>query len=72
MSQTINLWILLGHHDQTVSARCYCNRHRKGWRVAYKLINLLFWWQEDHCKASYLADVEFSNEIIRGCSNRPE
>lgn len=64
LSQTANLFLLFGHHDQTVSARCYLNRHRKGWGMAYRLINRIFFWQDDHCHESYLADVRFAKEIL--------
>ena len=64
-SQTINLWVLFGHHDMTVSARCYINRDRKGWKVAYKCINRIFFWQKDHCYESFLNDVKFTEEVQR-------
>lgn len=41
-----------GHPDETLSAAAH-RQHldgRSGWR---NLINALFWWQEDHCKAAY-------------------
>jgi hypothetical protein len=64
MSQTVNLFLLLGHHDQTVSARCYINRHNKGWRLAYHSINAAFFWQDDHCKISFEQDVKFALEVL--------
>jgi hypothetical protein len=63
-SQTANLFLLFGHHDQTISARCYCNRHRKGWRVVYKLVNKVFFWQDDHCRISHEQDIAFAKEIL--------
>jgi hypothetical protein len=63
-SQTVNVWLLLGHHDQTVSARCYINRYRKGWKLAYKAINALFFWQENHCKASFEQDIAYALEVL--------
>ena len=62
-SQTVNVWLLFGHHDQTVSARCYVNRCKRGWRTVYYLVNGLFFWQDDHCKESYEQDVLFSKEV---------
>jgi hypothetical protein len=64
MSQTANLFLLFGHHDQTISARCYCNRNKTGWRVAYKLVNLIFFWQDDHCKDSHEQDVKFAKQVM--------
>ncbi len=63
-SQTVNVWLLLGHHDQTVSARCWVNRHHPGWRIGYLLINGFFFWQENHCRSSYQRDVEFAREVL--------
>lgn len=64
LSQTVNLFLLFGHHDQTVSARCYCNREKIGWRFFYKLINLIFFWQSDHCRASHEEDVAFAKQVM--------
>lgn len=63
-SQTVNVWLLLGHHDQTVSSRCYLNRNKPIWSKAYKIINALFFWQENHCRSSFEADVAFAEEIM--------
>ena len=50
-----------GSPDETISAVAY----RKGghrldplrWRLTYRLINLLFWWQQDHCLSAYESEV---------------
>lgn len=67
MSQTANLFLLAGHHDQTISARCYVNRSRHGWRVAYRVVNAVFRLllrQQDHCKSSHQRDVEFARQVL--------
>lgn len=64
-SQTLNLFILFGHHDQTISARCYCNKYKPGWNYANTIINAIFFWQDDHCKESYLEDVKFAEQVKR-------
>lgn len=64
ISQGVNCLLLGGHHDQTVSARAYVNRHRCGWGIAYRIINVLFFWQDNHCRESHLADVEFAKEVL--------
>ena len=64
MSQSINLWFLFGHHDQTVSARCYVNRCKPGWRFAYRVINRIFFWQKDHCHSSFEKDLDFALQVI--------
>lgn len=64
MSQTLNLFLLFGHHDQTVSSRAYVNRHRAGWRQTRKVINTVFFWQRDHCLHSYLSDLRYARQIL--------
>lgn len=63
-SQTINVWLLFGHHDQTVSARCYLNRDKKRWKYAYLTINAIFFWQDNHCKTSFEQDIIFAKEVL--------
>lgn len=63
-SQGLNVAVLQGHHNQTVSARCYVNRHQKVWQQAYWIINALFWFQDDHCKISYERDIFWAKDIL--------
>jgi hypothetical protein len=65
LSQGINCILLGGHHDQTVSARAWANRDRQPWRAVYHGLNLIFFWQDDHCRISHAADEEFAREILR-------
>lgn len=44
-----------GFADETLSARAY--RLREESVLPYKLINALFFWQEDHCKEAYNSEV---------------
>jgi hypothetical protein len=48
--------LLFGSPDETFSARAYRLRS-DGWWVVYILINCIFFWQEDHCKGSYMSEV---------------
>jgi hypothetical protein len=52
LSQLLNT-LLGGWPDETTSARSYRMRHKKFWYVMYRGINLLFFWQADHCKWAY-------------------
>jgi hypothetical protein len=47
--------LLAGYADETLSARAYRNRSspKRRWRFAFKCINAIFFWQENHCKVSY-------------------
>jgi hypothetical protein len=51
IDQLINA-ILGGSPDETLSAYAWRNQD---WR--YKFINALFFWQENHCKNAYDAEV---------------
>lgn len=57
VDQFINT-LFAGYADESLSSRAwrlYLERNRK-W--AYKLINLLFFWQKDHCKVAYESELE--------------
>ena len=65
LSQAFNTVVLLGNPDETVCARCYRLRDRKGWGMAYRTFNRIFFWQKDHCYESFLNDVKFAEEVQR-------
>jgi hypothetical protein len=58
-------WIGLPHQNQTISARCYENRNSKGWKTAHKVINTIFFLQNNHCYKSWLNDKIWAEELIR-------
>ncbi len=64
LSQGVNCIALAGHHDMTVSARCYIRRQKRGWRLGYRLFNAVFFWQENHCHSSFTRDLEFARHIL--------
>ena len=49
--------LFAGYADETLSSRIY--RHAsKGKRVwLYNFVNLLFFWQDDHCKEAYESEM---------------
>ena len=56
--QLINA-LLWGYADETLSARAY--RHaeiKKDRQWPMKLINSLFFWQENHCEQAYMSEIE--------------
>jgi len=68
-SQTINCLLLFGHHDQTISARCWINRDRLPWRFLRWLIDGLFRrlpivGHENHCYSSHMSDVQYEREVL--------
>lgn len=43
-----------GWADETISSVAWRKRHDgKGWALLRKLIDMLFFWQADHCRAAY-------------------
>ena len=64
LSQGINCVLLGGSPDQTVSARAYVNRNDATWAFVYCAINMVFFWQEDHCRNSHQADVGFALAVL--------
>lgn len=63
-SQGVNCVFLLGHPDQSLSARCYLQRNGRVWCALYRAINALFWWDNDHCKASHERDLRFARRLL--------
>lgn len=57
--QLLNTMIPGGMADETLSARAHRMREKKqpywGWTAS--AINALFFWQQDHCKSSWEAEV---------------
>jgi hypothetical protein len=58
-SQTINA-ILGGSTRQRFSARV----HVEQWPIRH-LINAVFFWQEDHCKAAWEREIEDARKVLR-------
>lgn len=53
-----------GSPNITISARCYLERQKPIWRIAYRVINRIFFFQEDHCRDSWASDVKFAREAL--------
>ena len=51
-SQLLNS-LLGGWPDETTSARSYRERDKRFWGFMYRFVNMLFFWQDDHCKWAY-------------------
>ena len=63
-SQGVNCVLLLGHPDQSLSARCYVQRNERIWGALYRAINAVFFWQVDHCKASHERDLRWARRLL--------
>ncbi len=46
--------IMGGYPDETLSSALWRYKDKNiGWKICYYFVNLLFFWQDNHCKASY-------------------
>ena len=50
-----------GHSNESISGRAY----REQWAIRY-IINLIFFWQNNHCRGAYNADRDWAMEYLRG------
>ena len=58
VDQLVNT-LLGGYADETLSARAHRRRMRGKGGVA-KVIDCLFFWQDEHCKSAYESELERS------------
>lgn len=49
--------LLAGWADETLSSRSYRQNHKKRWAVMEKIINIIFFFQSDHCRKAYEAEI---------------
>jgi len=59
-SQWLNVVLLLGHPNESISGRCY----REPWPKLMWLVNKAFFWQVNHCKSAYTTDLKWAKEYI--------
>lgn len=60
-----------GMADETMSSRAHRLKIERGRKVPSVLINGVFFWQKDHCKAAYESELERAHlpETMRGERN---
>lgn len=56
LTQALNV-ALGGWADESTSSRAHRQQHKRRWQFARAVINGVFFWQEDHCAASYEAEM---------------
>ena len=59
LSHLANVILLNGHPNESISGRAW----RNGWRIV-PLINALFFWQNNHCRGAYSADMAWAIEYL--------
>ncbi len=57
VDQLINTFFC-GMADETLSSRTYRHYMKGEYAWLYKIINALFFWQNDHCKEAYESELE--------------
>jgi hypothetical protein len=67
-SQWLNVVVLLGHPNESISGRA----HREPWPTAKRIINKMFWWQRDHCKSAYTNDLKWAQAYIEQDKSFPK
>lgn len=60
LSQLLNTVVFNGDPNETLSGRCW--REQRWWAV--KLIDTLFFFQNEHCLHSHLADRIFARKVL--------
>lgn len=58
-SQGLNVLLLDGDANESVSARC----HREGWKTAERRIDRIIFWEREHCRKSHQADIDRAHEL---------
>jgi len=65
ISQLAHAVFLGGNPNITFSARCFLERNKnKYWAWGYKTLNKVFFWQEDHCRSSWVEDIVFARKAL--------
>ena len=58
LDQFLNV-LFLGQPDETISSRAWrCKDSSSFWKFMRKLIDMLFFWQKDHCYNSFIYEIE--------------
>jgi len=57
LDQLVNA-MLGGYADETLSARAYRRQQdSRGWAVARRVIDAMFFWESAHCEDAFVAEV---------------
>jgi hypothetical protein len=67
ISQLLNVTLLFGQNaNESISGRSYrLGRTRWPWATLKTVINIIFFWQEDHCREAYFADLRRARQLVR-------
>jgi len=59
-SQAANALLFGGNPDESMSARAWREN-----RPIYKVINKIFFWEDNHCRNAHLTDVQHAEELTQ-------
>ena len=59
-SATLNVLLFNGHQDESLSARAWRED-----RQVYKVINKIFFWEDNHCYQAHLTDIKHAEELLQ-------
>lgn len=59
LSQFINVLLLNGHPNESLSGRAW--RTQSKWRY---VIDALLWFDENHCEVSYNNDIKYAKQFV--------
>jgi len=70
LSQLVNTMILGGDANESISGRsariAYIEAQRDWpWAIAYRAINGIFFWQENHCLEAFTNDLQRAVRLVR-------
>lgn len=57
VDQLVNT-LFAGYADETLSSRAHRLAIERGRKLPEKIIDVLFFWQEEHCKEAYESELE--------------
>ena len=64
ISQLVNVVVLNGDANESISGRSF----REGWKIQ-KFINIIVFWEEEHCKLCYYADLARAKSLVYDAEN---
>lgn len=66
LSRGLHFLVFFGHPSRTTSARSHIEYRLNGkWKTRRRFINLLFFWQKDHCSIDWQKEVERAKETLK-------
>lgn len=65
LSQLVNVALMPRHQETTANESTSGRSFRCSWTFMEKIINLIFFWDPDHCMKSYFRDVDRAKQTLQ-------